>query len=242
MRDEPLERGVTEPAPWPVRDPQQRDGVRRVVEDGEVRDRILDLGALVEARAADHLVRDLLAHEHVLEHAALRVRPVEDRQLGCRPPLLDETCDLRGDVARLGVLVLDLDDLHGIALPELGEEVLWLAVAVVLDHRIGRSEDRVRRAVVLLQRDRVGAGEVALEVEDVVDVGTSEAIDRVGDDPVGDEVVRALNIEVVDEAIESDRARRSRRCRSHRFRYAPPCPRARHWRESTGDRHRPQPA
>ena len=178
VRDEPLQRRVAETATRPVRDPQQRDGVGRVVEHGEVRDRVLDLRALVEAWPADHLVRDLLAHEHVLEHAALGVRAVEDRELGRRPAVLDETCDLRGDVPRLGVLVLHLDDLDRIALSELGEEVLRPSVAVVLDHRIGCSEDRVRGAVVLLQRDRVGAGEVALEVEDVVDVGAAEAIDR----------------------------------------------------------------
>ena len=165
-------------APRTVRDPQQRDGVVRVVEDGEVGDRVLDLGALVEARAADHLVGDLLAHEHVLEHAALRVRPVEDGDLGGRPAVFDEPRDLGRDEPRLGVLVLDLDDLHRLALAEVGEQALRLAVAVVLDHRVRGAEDRVRRAVVLLERDRPGAGEVALEVEDVVDVRAAEAVDR----------------------------------------------------------------
>ena len=42
--------------------------------------------------------------------------------------------------------------------------------------RVRRAQDRVRRAVVLLQRDRARAGEVALEVEDVADVGAAERI------------------------------------------------------------------
>ena len=126
----------------------------------QVGDRVLDLGALVETRAADHLVRDPLANEHVLEHARLRVRPVEDRDLGGRAARLDEARDLGGDEARLGVLVLDLDDLDGIAFPELRPEPLRLAVAVVVDHGVRRFEDRVRRAVVLLERDRVRAAEV----------------------------------------------------------------------------------
>ena len=176
--DEPLQRRVADAAAGPVGDPHQRDGVGRVVEHRQVGDRVLDLGALVEARAADHLVRDLLAHEHVLEHAALRVRPVEDGDLRRRPAVLDEARDLGGDEARLGVLVLDLDDLHRLALAELREEALRLAVAVVLDHRVRGAEDRVRRAVVLLERDRLRAREVALEVEDVVDVGAAEAVDR----------------------------------------------------------------
>jgi hypothetical protein len=46
-------------------------------------------------------------------HAGLRVHPVEDRDLGGREPVPDERGDLGGDEARLGVLVLDLDDVAG---------------------------------------------------------------------------------------------------------------------------------
>ena len=130
-RLEARERRVADAAARPVGDAQERDRVVRVVEHLEVRDEVLDLGALVEARAADHLVRDALAHEDVLEHAALRVRPVEDRDLAAREALLDEQRDLGGDVARLGVLVLDLDDAHRVAVAELRPEVLLLALAVV---------------------------------------------------------------------------------------------------------------
>ena len=172
---QPGERRVADPAARPVRDPRQRDRVVRVVDHLEVRDQVLHLGALVEARAADHLVRDPLADEHVLEHAALRVRPVEDRDLAAGVALLDEHRDLGGDVARLGVLVLDLDDAHRLAVAELRPEVLLLALAVVADDAVRGLEDRVRRAVVLLERDRARAGEVALELEHVADVGAAEA-------------------------------------------------------------------
>ena len=156
--------------------------VERVVDHLEVRDEILDLRALVEARAADHLVRDALPDEHVLEHAALRVRPVEDGDLAAVVALLDEPRDLGGDVARLGVLVLHLDDAHRIAVAELRPEVLRLALAVVRDDGVRGLEDRVRRAVVLLERDRLRAREVALELEHVADVGASEARRSTGPD------------------------------------------------------------
>ena len=110
-RHEPCDRRVADAASRPVGDAHQRNGVRRVVDHLEVRDQVLDLGALVEARPADHLVRDALAHEHVLEHARLRVHPVEDRDLAAGEAFLDEHRDARGDEARLGVLVLDLDRL-----------------------------------------------------------------------------------------------------------------------------------
>ena len=178
VRHEPLERRVADPAPRPVRDAEQRAGVARVREDAQVRGRVPDLRALVEARPADDLVRHVLPDEHVLQHARLRVRPVEDRDLARRDAAVDERGDLGGDEARLGVLVLDLDDADGIALAEVGEELLRLALAVVLDDRVGRAEDRVRRAVVLLERDDPRAGEVALELHDVADVRAAERVDR----------------------------------------------------------------
>ena len=73
---------------------------------------------------------------------------------------------------------LDLDDADGVAVAELGPEVLLLALAVVLDDAVRGVEDVLRRAVVLLERDRVGAGEVALELHDVADVRAAERVDR----------------------------------------------------------------
>ena len=130
---QPGERRVADPAPRPVRDPLQRDGVGRVVDHLQVGDQVLDLRPLVEPRAADHLVGDVLADEHVLEHPRLRVRPVEDRDLAPREPCSTSARDLGGDEACLGVLVLDLDHAHRLALAELGPEVLLLALAVVRD-------------------------------------------------------------------------------------------------------------
>ena len=156
-------------------------GVGGVREQREVGDRVLDLGALVELRAADHLVGDVVADERVLEHPALGVGPVEDRDLVRAIVLLgDEPLDLAGDVARLRVLVVELGDHDRLPAPGLGPEVLLLLLAVVGDDRVGRVEDRLGRAVVLLELDDLGAGEVALEVEDVADVGAAEAVDRLG--------------------------------------------------------------
>ena len=161
-----------------IRDPHQRDRVVGVVQQREVGYSVLDLGALVEPRPADHLVRHALADKHVLEDAQLGVRPVEDRDLGCGVAELHETGYLRRDEACLRVLVFDLDHLHGVAVAELRPQPFRLPVAVVVDDRVRRPEDRVRRAVVLLERDRVGPTEVLLEVEDVANVGAAQSVDR----------------------------------------------------------------
>ena len=59
-----------------------------------------------------------------------------------------------------------------------GPEVLRLAPVVAADHRVGRGQDRLGGAVVLLEHDRARVGEVLLEVHDVADVGPAERIDR----------------------------------------------------------------
>ena len=90
VRDEPRDRRVADPALRPVRDPHQADRIGGVVEHLEVGDRVLDLRALVEARAADHLVADLVQAQRLLEHPRLGVHPVEEGDLAAGVALLDE--------------------------------------------------------------------------------------------------------------------------------------------------------
>ena len=169
----------------------------------QVGDRVLDLGPLVELRAADHLVADLGPHERVLEHPRLGVGPVEDGDLRSGHSLVHEALDLARDESSLSVLVLELSDLDRIALPEIRPQRLRLLRPVVPDHGVGRIEDRLRRAIVLLELDHPGVRERVLELEDVPDIGPAKAVDRVmRDDPLGNEVVRVLDVEVTDEAIK----------------------------------------
>ena len=63
----------------------------------------------------------------------------------------------------------------------LAPEVLGEALARLADHRVGGREDRLGRAVVLLQRDDARRRvEEPGEVEDVADLGAAEAVDRLG--------------------------------------------------------------
>ena len=119
-----------------------------------------------------------MAHEQVLEHARLRVRAVEDRDVARGDALVEQPADARRDEARLRLLVLHLDHAHRLALAEVGPEALLEPVRVVRDDGVRGVEDPLRRAVVLLEPDHGGIGEVALEVEDVADVGTAERVDR----------------------------------------------------------------
>ena len=65
------------------------------------------------------------------------------------------------------MLVLELAHLDRVALAEVGPQRLPHPPAVVRDDRVGGAEDRLRRAVVLLELDDLGVRVVVLEVEDV---------------------------------------------------------------------------
>ena len=125
VREHPRLGAVADPSTRRVDDAGKRDRVGRVREQAQVGDRVLDLGPLVELRAADHLVRDLEPHQGVLEHAALRVDSVEDGDLVPRDPLVVcEPLDLGGHVARLLVLVVELGEAHRLAAAGIGPEAL----------------------------------------------------------------------------------------------------------------------
>ena len=172
-------RPVADAAARGVEDAAQRDLVGRIHQDAQVGERVLDLGTLVEAHPADHLVRGAHADEHLLEHPRLGVRAVEHRDVGGpRAALARQLADAVGDESRLVALVVghEADDLLAVA--GLRPQPLVLAAPVAGDHRVRSRQDRLGRAVVLLEHHGAGVGEVGLEVHDVADVRAAERVDR----------------------------------------------------------------
>ena len=169
---------VADAAARGVEDPAQAHLVVGVDQHPQVGERVAHLLALVEAHPADHLVGLAGADEHLLEHAALGVGAVEDRDVAGPQPAVGELVDLVGDEPGLVVLVVgDVAD-DALAVAGVGPQLLLLAALVVGDDGVGGGEDGLGGAVVLLQQDRGGVGEVLLEVEDVADARAAEGVDR----------------------------------------------------------------
>src|SRR5436190_997843 len=82
------------------------------------------------------------------------------------------------DVARLRVLVLELADDRKVAVLIVRPQVLLDPLAVVRDERVRRGEDRLCRAVVLLQANDLGVWKILLEVKDVAYLRAAEPVDR----------------------------------------------------------------
>ncbi len=194
------------PATRRVDDALPRHFVVGIHERAQIRERVFDLPPVVELHAAEHSVRQAGAHQRLFENAALRVGSVEDGDVAV--PMLafvDQAVNLPHDERGFIAFVVSLEADDGFALALVGPELLGPVRRVVLDHRVGRVEDALRRPVVLVEHNRYRFRKRLLELQQVPKVRATKLIDRVvRDDPVRNEVVRPIDIDVVHRLIDLD--------------------------------------
>ena len=148
-----------------IDDALERQVVVRLVHRAQIRDRVADLGPFVEARAADHQLRQAEMDEALLECARLEARAHQDRDVvePASGALLG--LDLLADEARLLLVVPEARDAHALARLALGPQRLAETRSVVHDQARGGAQDVPGRAIVALQAHHRRAGEVLLEAE-----------------------------------------------------------------------------
>ncbi len=198
---EPLEGRVAEPALRHVDDALELEIVRRVGGDLEIGDGVLDLGALVEARAADDAIWQPRRHEPVLERAHLEGGPHEDCDLVQRVSGRAQALDGLADRARLLLVVPDACDGHLRAQRAIGEKRLAEPAPVAGDEARRCRENVARGPVIALEADHAGAGKVRLEAQDVVDLGPAPAVDRLVVVTHAADIGRALGQELEPEVL-----------------------------------------
>ena len=160
-----------------VHHPQQTEVVTGVVNDAEIGQHVLDLGALEEAEASHHPVGDAVALEGHFYLVGQGVHSVED---GAVLPLLALPIgpeELGGNVHALIPLVGGGVALDLVAVAVVGPQVLALSPPVVADNGVGSLQDVPGGAVVLFQADDPGVLVLTLEGEDIFNGGTPEAVD-----------------------------------------------------------------
>ena len=142
-RADPAGRGVDHPLEGRV--------VVAVGDEAEIRERILDFGALVEAQAAVDPVGQAGREQGLFQYPGLRAHPVQYRDVGAPHAALDAVLRARDHEAGfIGFIErrVERDRLSRVAgRPQLLAETF----PVVGDERVSGGEDGARRAVVLLQ-------------------------------------------------------------------------------------------
>ncbi len=175
----PLEGGLANPARGSVDDTLERGAVGGVLEQAQVREGVLHLGAVVEAHAAHHHVGDVVLEQLFFEGPRLGVGAVEDRHVPVGAALrADRVEQFAHHVLRLVALVVGFVEADQLAVAAFGEHLFVAPSAVVGHHGRRAFQDRAQRAVVALELHDLGLGKVALEVEDVADVGAAPGVDR----------------------------------------------------------------
>ena len=170
--------GGTQAALGNVDDALEGEVVVGLDDDPQVGDGVADLLALVEAGAADDPVGDADGDQALFELAGLEAGADQHRHPAQRVVVAAQRLDLLADDPRLVLAVPDAAHLHLLAFALGGPQRLAEPAAVVGDQAGGGGEDMRGRAVVALQADDPGAGEVALEAQDVADLGAAPRVDR----------------------------------------------------------------
>jgi hypothetical protein len=152
-----------------------RHRVVRIGDDAEVREHILHVRRFDEAEAAALHEWDVPPAERDLEVERVEARPEEHRDLRERHAFLAKLEDaLRDEVGLLG-LVARLDERRPLAVAAHGEEILRVLLRRTVDDRVREVEDRLRRAVVLVERDDPRPGKQLRELHDVPHVAPRNA-------------------------------------------------------------------
>ena len=171
-----FERFAADAARRVIDDALQSQLVCAVIDHAQIGQHILDLGAVKEACAADDAVRDAAALERVFHRVRLRVRAVEHGEILEILPL-GHGDNAAGNVIGLIRLACRLVDRDAVARSVLRPELFALAPPVVRDDGVGRVQNGLRGAVVLLQADDTCALELLFKGKNVLDSRAAEFVD-----------------------------------------------------------------
>ncbi|MDT4830740.1 hypothetical protein FQZ97_642150 [compost metagenome] len=162
-----------------LRDPEARHAPARVLRETQHGEQVLHMRGLEELEPAELHERDVAPRQFQLERRAVRRGAKQHRLRLQRQPALAVRQDLVGHPACLPGLV-GHEHQHRLAGRGLvGPQRLGVPLGGLRDDAVRHVEDRLRRAVVALQRDDARLlRELRGKVEDVAHRGAAERVDR----------------------------------------------------------------
>ena len=173
-----LQRRVAQAARRHIDDTLELEVVGRVRYDFEIGGRVLDFGALIEPRAADHAIGQPQRYEPVFERAHLIAGAYQNRDLAQFVASLAQALDLVGDGAGLFFVVPHTQNADPFASIAFGEQGLAEALLVMRDKMRRGGQNMAGRPVVAFQTNHQGARKILLEAQDIIHFGAAPAINR----------------------------------------------------------------
>ena len=172
-----VHRGRADLAGGHVDDAPHPQVVGWVIDDTQIGQHVLDLGTVEELHAANDLVGHAAALEGILQRVGLGVHAVQHRViLPVHAAVIVHHHLTYHEVGLVPLVEGGLDE-HLLPRAVAGPQGLALAALIVADHGVGGIQNVLSGAVVLLQADGTHAAILLLKAEDVLDIGTPEAVD-----------------------------------------------------------------
>ena len=164
--------------------PQKRRVVVVVDPQPKPAAQVLDLGPVEKARSARHLVRNLRFAQRFLKRLGLVVGPVQNgkvpKLLVLRPAMGEaagaQALDPGHGALGLVFLAVGVHNPHRLAFAQVTPQVLGKQLGVGANHVVGRPQNGASRPVVLLQLDDLERGEIHGQLAQVVQRGTTPAV------------------------------------------------------------------
>ena len=160
-----------------------RHRVARVRDHAQVREHVLDVRRLDELEAAALDERDVGRCSSSSRSKEWKLERKSTAISSSGTPSSRSSRMRWADEARLAALVARADQHRALPRRRLRAQHLRVLLRRAVDDRVGEVEDRLRRAVVLLERDDPRAGEELREVHDVAEVGAAEGVDALASSP-----------------------------------------------------------
>src|SRR5262249_5731320 len=144
----------------------------------EVGQDVFDLFTIIESKPTHDLIGNLLASEHVFKLTALRIGTIENREVLVGTVLVAcEPLDLRNNKFGFPTFIGELRANDRKPFFVISPKGFVLTRLVVADDLTGGRDDRLGRAVILLELHDFGAWIISLEIQNVMDISASPFVD-----------------------------------------------------------------
>ena len=178
MLERDLHRCRTDAARRGVDDAKKGNIILRVDEAGDGGQDILDLAPVEKAFSADEAVGDFHAAQVFLKEPGLSIHAVNHREVLPRnPACVADGSGLADDKLGFCFVIGHGHDMHRIASWDGTPEVFHAAARVIFNEPVGRGENGIRAAVVLLEANDLRIRKMLFKLEDVRDLGSAPAVD-----------------------------------------------------------------
>ena len=161
-----------------INHPTQRHRILGIINNPQIRNDVTDLFALIKTGAADHTVINPVAHQHIFNSARRIIGAIHHRNVTKGIALIGQFVDFLRDKTGLVVLIVSHITNDRFPITVRRPQPLFPPTLILGDHSVGRSQNPLRRTVILLQHNRPCLRIIPLEFLNITNRGTTERINR----------------------------------------------------------------